>query len=45
MGCDRCERFGGAFGEVLVALRRELGGPEQVPPDVEARLNARLTEA
>ncbi len=41
-GCDRCERFGGEFGAVVSALRRQLGGPEGLDADVEARLAARL---
>jgi len=41
-GCDRCERFGGELGAVVTALRRELGGPEGLDADVEARLAARL---
>jgi anti-sigma factor RsiW len=41
-GCDWCERFGGRFGDLLAALRSELGPPEPVPDAVAARLDAAL---
>jgi anti-sigma factor RsiW len=41
-GCDRCERFGGAFGRLMAALRRELGPAEPLDREVAARLRARL---
>lgn len=34
-GCDRCERFGGAFGVTVGDLRRLLGG--DAPDDDDAR--------
>ncbi|MBI3207009.1 MAG: zf-HC2 domain-containing protein [Myxococcales bacterium] len=37
-GCDVCERFGGSYGAVVAALRRELGTPEPLSRDVEQRL-------
>lgn len=42
--CDRCERFGGRFAQVLVALRREFAPPEELRPEVEERLRSRLQE-
>lgn len=39
-GCTRCERFGGAFGEAVKAIRRT--SSEAPPPGVLARLEARL---
>jgi anti-sigma factor RsiW len=30
-GCDRCERFGGEYGAVVSALRRELAIPRPAP--------------
>ena len=42
-GCDRCERFGGAFGSVVEVLRRELAAWEAVPDEVSARLRRRLS--
>ena len=41
-GCDWCERFGGQFVEVLAGLRETLGPPDELDPEVEARLDARL---
>jgi anti-sigma factor RsiW len=41
-GCDRCERFGGAFGEAVKAIRRTAN--EAPPPDVLTRLEARLAK-
>jgi anti-sigma factor RsiW len=38
-GCDLCERFGGAFGEAVKAIRASAVEP---PPDVLGRLEARL---
>jgi len=40
--CDVCERFGAQFSDAVAALRATLGEPEPLPPDVEARLKARL---
>jgi hypothetical protein len=39
-GCDVCERFGGAFAEVVRALREE--GAEPLPAGVAERLARRL---
>lgn len=36
-GCDRCEHFGGVFGETVADLRRLLGG--SAPADDDARLD------
>lgn len=44
-GCDTCERFGGRFAGALSALRRTLGPPAPLDPDVEARLVSRLRRA
>lgn len=44
-GCDRCERFGGAFGETVGLLRRELAEAAPLAEGVEARLRARLARA
>lgn len=41
-GCSRCERFGGAFGEAVKAIRRTAA--ESPPPDVLSRLEARLAK-
>jgi anti-sigma factor RsiW len=41
-GCDRCERFGGAFGRLMTVLRRELGPAEPLDREVAVRLRARL---
>ncbi len=41
-GCDWCERFGGQMAQVVSELRRQLAEPAPVPPEVEARLRARL---
>lgn len=41
-GCDRCARFGGAFGEVVAGLRRRLGPAEPLAHEVAARLRDRL---
>lgn len=41
-GCDRCARFGGAFGEVVAELRRRLGPAEPLAEGVVARLRDRL---
>jgi anti-sigma factor RsiW len=38
-GCGNCAAFGGAVGELVRSLRRQL---EPLPVDVEARLRARL---
>lgn len=43
-GCDLCERFGGAFGEALAAIRRSAAEDEPAP-EVLARLEARLRRA
>lgn len=41
--CERCERFGGAFGAVVGALRRELAQVRSGPDDaVKRRLHERL---
>jgi anti-sigma factor RsiW len=40
-GCDRCERFGGAFGAAVRAIRA--ASAEPAPPDVLGRLEARLS--
>lgn len=39
-GCDRCERFGGAFGAAVRAIRASSAEP--APVDVLERLEARL---
>lgn len=39
-GCALCERFGGAFGETVKAIRARAA--EEPPPEVLARLEARL---
>lgn len=44
-GCDRCERFGGRFAEVVGTLRRDLSAAEALTTEVEARLLNRLQEA
>lgn len=44
-GCDRCERFGGAFGRVVEALRREAATPDPLDPEVAARLRRRLARS
>lgn len=41
-GCDRCARFGGAFGDVVAGLRRRLGPAEPLSEEVAARLRDRL---
>jgi anti-sigma factor RsiW len=38
-GCDRCERFGGAFGKAIQAIRSAAAEPS---PDVLRRLESRL---
>lgn len=38
-GCDRCERFGGAFGATIRAIRKTTSEPSV---DVLERLQARL---
>jgi anti-sigma factor RsiW len=43
--CDRCERFGGAFGAVVGALRRELADPPPLEDGVARRLRTRLAES
>ena len=43
-GCDWCERFGGSFTEIVVTLRKQLRDPEPLPPDMAARLRARLRD-
>lgn len=44
-GCDWCEKFGGRFAGVIASLRIGLREPEQLQPDVAARLRDRLTHA
>ena len=44
MGCDRCERFGGRFGEAVAALHRELRRAHTLDPEVAKRLRTRLSE-
>lgn len=44
MGCDRCEHFGGRFGEAVAALRRELSAAAPVDDDVARRLRERLSQ-
>lgn len=44
-GCDWCERFGGSFGEVVAALRRQMGAAPELDADVQARLRERLKDA
>lgn len=44
LGCDRCEHFGGRFGEAVAALRRELTQATPLDDDVARRLRARLSE-
>lgn len=41
-GCDVCERFGGAFSEMVARMRNELLAPEPLPPETYARVRARL---
>ena len=41
-GCTTCERFGGAIGAMVSAVRRSLADPLDVAADVAARLDARL---
>ncbi len=43
-GCELCERFGGAFGETIAAIRRS-ASQEPVPAEVLGRLNERLRRA
>jgi anti-sigma factor RsiW len=41
--CTACERFGGALGAMVAAVRRRLyADPGDVSPDVAARLAERL---
>ncbi|MBX2798662.1 MAG: zf-HC2 domain-containing protein [Myxococcales bacterium] len=40
--CDQCARFGGAYSEVVVALRRELTQPEALDRARADRLADRL---
>lgn len=41
--CTNCERFGGAVGAMVAAVRRSLhADPGDVTPDVAARLAERL---
>jgi len=42
-GCDACDRFGGAFGKAVAALRRQLDPADASAPDF-ARLRARLDD-
>ncbi len=42
-GCDACERFGGAFGKAVAALRRQLADDASAAPAFE-RLRSRLGE-
>lgn len=44
MACDRCERFGGRFGEAVAALRRELSRAAPLDEEVARRLRRRLSE-
>lgn len=44
-GCNRCERFGGAFGEMLAAVRKQLGVPEPVDAGIQERLRAVLSKS
>ncbi len=39
-GCEVCERFGGAFGETVKAIRARAA--EEPPVEILARLEARL---
>ena len=43
-GCDWCQRFGGAFAEVVTSLRASLAAPERVSDAVASRLAARLAQ-
>jgi anti-sigma factor RsiW len=42
LGCDRCEHFGGRFGGVVAALRRELAEAATLDGGVARRLRARI---
>jgi anti-sigma factor RsiW len=42
--CDRCEHFGGRFGEAVAALRHELSRATPLGPEVARRLRARLSD-
>lgn len=41
-GCDRCERFGGEFSQVVASIRRTLGPAGPLDPEVAAGLERRL---
>ena len=41
-GCDRCERFGGAFGASIQAIRKSAS--EQPSGEILERLQSRLRE-
>lgn len=41
-GCSLCATFGDEFARMLAAAREQLGIPESVPEDVEARLAAAM---
>ncbi|MFQ5537668.1 MAG: anti-sigma factor family protein [Gemmatimonadota bacterium] len=41
--CDRCERFGGRFAQVIGTLRRELSQAPPVDPNARTRLRDRLS--
>lgn len=43
-GCSLCATFGEEFARMLAAAREQLGIPEPVPADVEARLATALRE-
>lgn len=43
-GCDRCERFGGAYARVAERIRH-LTADTQIAPDVLERLRERLSRA
>ncbi len=41
-GCRRCAEFGGAYAALIDAIRARLGAPTPLPPEVAARLDARI---
>jgi predicted anti-sigma-YlaC factor YlaD len=44
-GCENCTRFGGRYATLAAEVKRDLGPPEQLPPELEARLRAALERA
>lgn len=41
-GCDHCERFGGAFGELVSRLGRDLLAGEGIAPEMRRKLAERM---